>query len=1115
MSFALRTKLPGFLLALVLTALPAVAQSPVELRVRGLALLENEQPVEAEAVFRELARRVVDDPLPHANLAVALLRQQKHAEARAAVERALALAPRSADLLALQAEVLRWSGDPAAGLAAAERAAAAAPESPRVQFLLLDLAGVARDPAAERAADAALSALSRLRPENLHVLLRAGQRALARDDRAEASRLFLRVRELLFQAPSIAETTLAALLEALADGRLDAARAQALRLENVLKISPGYQQSLAELSTGLQGTPLLRFASEPPRASFGAPVPVRFAGRRLDARPTVGRGIVAADLDGDERIDLARLRGGGATCLEVRLAARELEPGDCLPAPGAVGLALLDLDNDGTLDLVAYGPRTLHLFRGRGEGRFEAVAAGAGLSEGGAAALAAFDFDLDGDLDLVVAGGRSGWELYRNSLSGAFERIGAHALRETPASDVRALAVTDLDRDGALDLLVATGTGVRWLRNRWQGELAADPAGEHAVTGLAALVAADLGQDGQPEVVLAGEGGIEILARRSGRLEANRTRLPAEARRPFGTVIAFDADNDGRLDLAAAGPEGVVALAQRGSETFEALPIAAGPGAASALAAADVDGDGDLDLVVGGPEGLHLLTNEGGHRNRFLTVRLRGLETGSGKNNRDGLGATIELFAGRAYQFREVTAPVTHFGLGQVERVDQLRVVWTNGVPQNRFEVAGDARIVEEQVLKGSCPFLYAWTGERFEFVTDLLWGAPIGLPVAPGVWADSYPEELVRVEGARPRDGRYELRVTEELWEAALFDHLRLWVVDLPEGVELASNLRIVPGGEAVPPSLRASRDVRPLAAAWDGAGRDVTELVAERDERYADGYRPGPYQGVAAEPWSFTFDLGESPRAPVRLHLEGWIFPSDASLNLAIAQRRDLELVAPRLEVETARGWETLVANFGFPPGKTKRMIVDLPPLPAGAHRLRLVTTMWISWDRIAWSTAPAEGELSVVGKLPPAIAELRFRGFSELVRRAPNAPHHFDYGRVRAQSPWLPFPGRYTRFGDVRELLLAPDDRLVILAAGDELALAFDASQLPPPAPGFRREVLLESHGWDKDADRNTFAGTQLEPLPFRAMSGYPFAPGETSPDTPEYRAYLETWLTRELP
>ena len=475
----------------------------------------------------------------------------------------------------------------------------------------------------------------------------------------------------------------------------------------------------------------------------------------------------------------------------------------------------------------------------------------------------------------------------------------------------------------------------------------------------------------------------------------------------------------------------------------------------------------------------------------------------------------MEVRAGGAYQFREVAGGVTHFGLGRLRQADSVRVVWTNGVPQNRLQPQGDQRIVEEQVLKGSCPFLYAWDGQRFAFVTDLLWNAPLGLPVAEGVWAGAQPDELVRVDGAQPDGGVYSLRVTEELWEAAWFDAVRLWVVDHPPGVEVASSLRVIPGERNSPPSdrLLASRDLRPVVSAQDGAGDDATARVRERDEIYASGYQEGPYQGVAAHPWTFTFDLGEAPGRPVRLHLDGWIFPADASLNLAAAQRRDLSPVSPRLEVETPAGWQVLIPALGHPAGKTKTMVIDTPPLPSGARRLRIVSTLWLAWDRIAWTTVPSDGEPVVHARLEPATADLRDRGFSTLLRRAPNAPHAYDYERSTRESPWIPFPGRYTRYGDVRELLQETDDLSVILAPGDEIALTFDAAGLPPLPPGWSRTVFLESHGWDKDADRNTWEAQQLEPLPFRAMTGYPYGPGESYPDTPRHREYRERWLTRD--
>ncbi len=1094
----------------------AVSQRAVELRNLGIAQLENEQPAEAAATFRSLIEAGPADPLGHANLAIAELRQQRYAEALRAIERALETAPGQADLLAIQGEILQWSGQPEAALELFRRAAAAAPRHPMMQYALLRQATTLGD---AEALGRALDALATLRPENLVVLLQQGQRAIQRRDRAGASKAFLRVRELLWGAPPMAAPMLQEVLDGLAAGDVEAARVPALRLENVLKVTSMYQQSLRELSLGIQGAPVLRFRDEPPPASFGAPVPVRFRAVRLSTEPLAGRALAAADLDGDRRPDAAWIEGSPLT-LRIRLA-RAPQASAPLPAAGLTGLLALDLDNDGNLDLLGYGPDRVTLWRGTGGGAFEPATDRFGLAGAGATAAAPLDFDVEGDLDLALAGGKSGaGELFRNALAGPLEAVGRNSLPALALGAVHALAVSDLDRDGDLDLLVAHEGGLAWLDNLRQGEFADRTAAGGlggAAPGARAVVSADLDNDGWPDLVAAGRG-LTFLRNRGGRFEAWAIGETLRTSARFEELAALDADNDGRLDLAVAGEGGVAVLAQRDGPSFAFLPLEGSPLSASALVAADLDGDGDQDLLAGGSEGLHRLDNEGGNANRWLAVRLRGLDKGSGKNNLFGLGSTLEVRAGAAYQFREATGDLTHFGLGRLREAEVLRVVWTNGVPQNRLAVAADQLVVEEQLLKGSCPFLYVWDGERIAFVTDLLWGAPIGLPVAPGVWAGAAPGELVRVDGARPiQRGEatlYDLRITEELWEAAFFDLARLWVVDHPAEVEVESSLRIVPG-RRLPEAVRGTRELRPVAAAWDAAGRDVTGRVARRDEVYADGWEPSRYQGVAAEPWTFTFDLGAAPPAPVRLHLAGWIFPADASLNLALAQRRDLAPVSPRLEVETPAGWQVLLPELGLPAGKTKAMVVDTPPLPPGARRLRIVSNLWLSWDRIAWSLAPADSEPIVRARLAPAAAELRYRGFSALVRQAPNAPHSFDYARATAESPWLPFPGRYTRYGDVLDLLVEADDRSVILGPGDEIVLTFDVSELTPPPPGWMRSVFLESHGWDKDADRNTYEAAHLEPLPFRAMSGYPYGSGERFPDTALHRDYLERWLTRVVP
>jgi Tfp pilus assembly protein PilF len=1106
----LRRRLLLLLPLLALGAAPApVTDQAAALRTRGLAQLENERPGEAGETFRQLSRLTPDDPLPWAGLAVAALRQQKSDQAAGAISQALAKAPGRGDLLAIQGDILQWSGKDEEALAAYRKAAAAAPDGVTIQYALYHQAAQSSSPEAEAARGESLQALARLRPENLVVMIQQGQRAIAAGDRAGATQAFLRVRELLGPTPPPAiAAVLTPVLAALESGDMAAVRVPGIRLENVLKPTPAYQQSLRELAPGILGVPVERFVAEPPPASFGDPVAVRFRAVPLAREPVAGRALAAGDFDGDDKPDLAWVRMTEAPRLLIHRGAG----GDPVQGPEAIGIAGLlaaDLDNDGKLDLIGFGPKRVAFWRGRGDGGFDDATAVAGLAKATGEAAAVVDYDAEGDLDLAF--GEPGIELFRNALQGPLEPVGKSTFPPLALSGVHGLVASDLDRDGDLDLAVAHGKGIAWLDNLRQGRFADRTAasGLAAAGPVEALASADLDNDGLPDLIAAGNG-LTLWHNQSGKFAAwNLPGLPAGKR--FTSVIAFDADNDGRLDLAAAGPDSLAVLGQRGtiaSPRFEPLPVEGAPAGAATLIAADLDGDGDLDLVTAGPSGLHRLENAGGNQNHWLDVRLRALTTGNGKNNLQGIGAVVEVRAGNAYQFREAGGPPVHFGFGHLRQADVMRVIWTNGVPQARLQPQVDQRIVEEQVLKGSCPFLYAWNGERFAFVTDLLWNSPVGLPVAPGVYAGADPHELVRVDGARATDGVYRLRVTEELWEAAWFDAVRLWVVDHPVAVEVASSLRVVPG-ERQPVKVLAGRDVHPVAAAWDGKGDDVTPRVRARDEIYAAGYEPGPYQGVA-KPWTFTFDLGESPDTPVRLLLDGWIFPADASLNLAAAQRPDFPYLPPRLEVETAKGWEALIPSMGFPAGKTKTMVVDTPPLPAGARRLRIVTSLWLGWDRIAWTRAPA-GDVPVVrARLEPRASDLRYRGFSRLIRRSPNGPHGYVYEDTAKVSLWIPFPGRYTRYGDVGELLGAVDDRSVILAPGDEIALEFDAAGLPPVPPGWQRTLFFESNGWDKDADRNTFEARQMEPLPFRAMEKY----GDPFPDTPEMREYRDTWLTREV-
>ena len=99
-------------------------------------------------------------------------------------------------------------------------------------------------------------------------------------------------------------------------------------------------------------------------------------------------------------------------------------------------------------------------------------------------------------------------------------------------------------------------------------------------------------------------------------------------------------------------------------------------------------------------------------------------------------------------------------------------------------------------------------------------------------------------------------------------------------------------------------------------------------------------------------------------------------------------------------------------------------------------------------------------------------------------------------------------------MRELLRATDDMFVVSRPGDEIALSFDASALPPLPAGWTRTFLLYSDGYSKEMDLNSASPDQAWPLPFHRMTTYPYAAPEHFPLTDAHRAYIQRYNTGGL-
>jgi hypothetical protein len=313
----------------------------------------------------------------------------------------------------------------------------------------------------------------------------------------------------------------------------------------------------------------------------------------------------------------------------------------------------------------------------------------------------------------------------------------------------------------------------------------------------------------------------------------------------------------------------------------------------------------------------------------------------------------------------------------------------------------------------------------------------------------------------------------------------------------------------------LRTYQAVRahPPRSAVDDHGVDVLPALRDKDDVYVSNLVPAEYQGIV-ETHDLIMDLGDDAGQPgTHLFLRGWIYPTDASINVALSQQTRIKPQTPKVEVRDASGAWRAIEDIGFPSGKDKTIVVDLAgKFPTRDHHVRLRTNMQIYWDQ-AFVATDAPAGTAKISTLPLMRADLHWRGLSKMYRKGGRyGPHWFDYDTVIKDQVWRPITGAYTRFGDVLPLLKGGDDMYIVMAPGDETTLEFEARPAPPP--GWTRDFLLYSDGWIKDADMNTALGNTVGPLPFHAITQYPYAPGEKYPDDPAHQRYQREYNTRRI-
>lgn len=1111
-----------------------------------------------------------------ANLGVMAMRQGNMTLSLDRFERALTLEPGNPDILAMAADARSRFGEPVKAIEYYESALSLLPRSPEgspedsfvqipethLRFALYQEYQRVDPVAYQTQIQAQLTALENELPENIPLALETIRFAVTVSDTGLLSKALERFMGLLetdafsqwsWDTPEIVET-LAAQLEQIRSraeaGEIQRAVLPLTLLRTSLEPRPEFQQQLLELqfpvnqvgnllrhflwlpqieTTVLPPDLNLQFelavTSQTPSEAVYVPVTL------LETAPPFLIAVTPREVQIDSALALLLPTGEGNTgaLLHPSRQIVQIDP-------------FLDFRNS----LAVAGPNGFRFYRHVEQESFEDYTSQMKLPikeiNRPFHGLWLADVDLDGDLDLILSpigdspkwirnhsDGTFGWagnlNLTSISVSGSISdnRPPSASKDNSELRDVIQIRVADLDggSDPELIFLEQTGQVTIYRNNRggvYQQISLHDVSA--SLSDIVDIVVMDHDHDGQFEIMaLRNDGGLLKLIPQNKattfRIEEFSTRadlqeLIGQSTDLFRNISLYtaDLDNNGALDLVLSGTRASQLLLTNSSLEFTLSHLVQD----RITGLFDSDGDDRIDLV--GLNGVWKNSSVTPYNGTSIRIRAASAE-GDRRINSFGILGNVEVVTGPFYMRRAITEPIVHIGLGDQNRTEMLRILWPNGSVQTEFADLGlGSTIFNEQILKGSCPWLFTFNGEEMQFVTDVIWRSPLGLRINAMETAGVI-QTLDRVRIAPDQlassEGLYQLRVTAELWETHFFDHVALHAIDHPQGTMVSIDERFVFPAPDLSPVLHTLP--KPAGRVFAEAdARDITREVAYRDDDHTQPFKKGVVQGVA-QPHSIIIELDEPATDQTLLLLSGWLYPTDSSLNLLLSQSSFQRPTGLYVEVSSDEvsseetNWIPLFEDFGTPAGKDKTILLPLSSTQAqGIRRVRLTTTSEIFWDAIQRAEILSGNIVEKV--LPVQRKELVYRGFSEWLQDLPENPLRPDYQTISGTTArWSDLEGYYTRFGDVAELLESVDDRYVIMNAGDELQLDFNA--LPQPEKEMIRTFVFVSDGWVKDGDFNTQASRTVGPLPYHGMSDIQYPKEENLQDSPVFQRHTEDW------